>query len=158
MRLGFVNTTSRLRDSQLVVTHSTSPRPKNFKLEVCSQGSCFLGWERGHFARFFERGSTVNTEHYIASLKKLWEAITRKRPEKNLYTIKLHRVSVWRKKRWCCRNVTHFLRAMGTTIIHWQQPEILTQYISPVKTSGNIYNIYISLYTIAISKNRTVQK
>lgn len=73
--------------------HIGSPRPKKFKSQRSTQKvlvTVFWDKEGVILVDFLERGLTVNSERYIETLKKLREAIRRKRPNKNLTAINVH--------------------------------------------------------------------
>lgn len=73
--------------------HIGSPRPKKFKSQRSAQKVLVtVFWDDGGviLVDFLEHGLTVNSERYIETLKKLREAIRRKRPNKNLTAINVH--------------------------------------------------------------------
>lgn len=73
--------------------HTSSPRPKKFKSQRSAQKvmvTVFWDDKGVILLDFLERGRTVTSERYIETLKKLTEAIRRKRPNKNLKTIHIH--------------------------------------------------------------------
>lgn len=73
--------------------HPDSPRPKKFKKERSSQkvlATVFWDNQGVILVEFLEKGSTINSDIYIATLRKLKEAIRKKRPQKDIHAIQLH--------------------------------------------------------------------
>ena len=67
-----------------------SPRPQKFKTRARRSLLQFLDNLGVILIDFLEEGCTINSDRYIAILRKLKEAIRRKRPELNVHDIKLH--------------------------------------------------------------------
>lgn len=70
-----------------------SPRPQKFKTQrSCKKVLATVFWNNQGviLIDFLEQGCTINSERYVATLRKLKEAIRRKRPELDVRDIKLH--------------------------------------------------------------------
>ena len=67
-----------------------SPRPQKFKTRARRSLLQFLDNLGVILIDFLEEGCTINSDRYISILRKLKEAIRRKRPELNVHDIKLH--------------------------------------------------------------------
>lgn len=73
--------------------HPDSPRPRKFKTQRSSQkvlATVFWDNQGVLLIDFLEHGRTVNSDRYIATLKKLRDAIRRKRPGNDVHDMKLH--------------------------------------------------------------------
>ena len=90
MRHGPTLTTQNRNKQSMEWRCPSSPRPQKFKTRARRSLLQFLDNLGVILIDFLEEGCTINSDRYIAILRKLKEAIRRKRPELNVHDIKLH--------------------------------------------------------------------